>query len=72
MGRHTIKVKKDDKLLCENWSGDLFTKGSVYTVTEVHGNIFSVITNYSDTTSFRMNNFGYSFRKVYKNDKTSY
>lgn len=69
MGKDTIKVKKGDKLLCEKWSGDLFTKGSVYAVTEVYDNTFLLVTNYSDTTSFRMNDFGYSFRKVYRNDK---
>lgn len=72
MGKDTIKVKKGDKLLCEKWSGNLFTQGRVYAVTEVHDNVFSVVTNYSDTTSFRMNDFWYQFRKVYKNDKTSY
>lgn len=69
MGRTKIKVKEGDKLLCKKWPGDLFTKGSVYAVTEVYGNTFLLVTNYSDTTSFRMNDFGYSFRKVYRNDK---
>ena len=69
MGKLTIKVKEGDKLLCEKWSGDLFTKGRMYKVTEVLGNVFHVITNYGDTTPFRMDDFGYSFRKVYRNDK---
>lgn len=72
MGRHTIKVKEGDKLLCEKWAGNLFTKGRMYKVTEVLGNVFDVTTNHGDTTSFKMNDFWYSFRKVYKNDKTSY
>lgn len=69
MCRTKIKVKTGDKLLCESWSGDLFSVGTKYEVVETRGNTFYLLTNYGRITSFKMNDFGYKFRKVYRNDK---
>lgn len=69
MRRTKIKVKTGDKLLCESWLGDLFSVGTKYEVAETRGNIFYLLTNYDRPTAFKMNNFGYNFRKVYRNDK---
>ena len=69
MRRMKIKVKTGDKLLGERWSGDLFSVGTKYEVVETRGNIFYLLTNYGNNTAFKMNDFGYSFRKVYRNDK---